>query len=571
MIRIQYRTNMDPSDLRLAYLSGNGTWEIIPGSTVDTTNHIISGQTSHFSTYSMVSEHKLAFGTEIVGFNSVNVFSNGSESYLSHENNSYNSYTTGMKWRSEEYVNRFYWQVYGKQIRIEGRNANDYYTHATERGLVAYANDGSESPQEGDIIVSEYGEYGHVAIVREVYASKIYVTQQNWCNNEHDSTYHLLRSGNHVDPFGGKKSKYTVKGWLRSGTAPTYSISGTVSGAVLSGVTITSSAAGSPSTTTDAGGNYSFSNVANGSYTLTPSLAGYTFSPSSTVVTVSGANKTDIDFTATANIAPTYSISGTVSGAVLSGVTITLSGDASASTITDAGGNYSFSNLANGSYTSTPSLAGYTFSPAGISLTVNNADVTGQNFTATATVETWGQKADLGGMARSGVVGFSIGSKGYIGTGILELGYGYTKEFWEYDPAANTWTQKADFGGTARDGAVGFSIGSKGYIGTGMDGSSPYYKKDFWEYDPAANTWTQKADFGGTARTDAVGFSIGSKGYIGTGYNARYKIQRLLGVRPCRQCLDTEGRFRGDRAIWRRRLLHREQGLHRDGINSWFS
>ena len=41
------------------------------------------------------------------------------------------------------------------------------------------------------------------------------------------------------------------------------------------------------------------------------------------------------------------------------------------------------------------------------------------------------------------------------------------KDFWEYDPAANTWTQKADFGGTARDGAVGFSIGSKGYIGTG--------------------------------------------------------------------------------------------------------
>ena len=42
-----------------------------------------------------------------------------------------------------------------------------------------------------------------------------------------------------------------------------------------------------------------------------------------------------------------------------------------------------------------------------------------------------------------------------------------TKDFWEYDPVANTWTQKADFGGAARDSAVGFSIGSKGYIGTG--------------------------------------------------------------------------------------------------------
>jgi hypothetical protein len=50
--------------------------------------------------------------------------------------------------------------------------------------------------------------------------------------------------------------------------------------------------------------------------------------------------------------------------------------------------------------------------------------------------------------------------------------------------APNPWTQKADFGGTVRIGTVGFSIGSKGYIGMGMAFVSP--KKDFWEYDPAA-------------------------------------------------------------------------------------
>jgi len=33
--------------------------------------------------------------------------------------------------------------------------------------------------------------------------------------------------------------------------------------------------------------------------------------------------------------------------------------------------------------------------------------------------------------------------------------------------ATDTWTAKADFMGTARDCAVGFSIESKGYIGTG--------------------------------------------------------------------------------------------------------
>ncbi len=61
----------------------------------------------------------------------------------------------------------------------------------------------------------------------------------------------------------------------------------------------------------------------------------------------------------------------------------------------------------------------------------------------------------------------------------------YLKDFWEWDQATNVWTQKANFGGTARIGAVGFSIGNKGYIGTGMNGNGqPYAFMDLWEYDP---------------------------------------------------------------------------------------
>ncbi len=123
----------------------------------------------------------------------------------------------------------------------------------------------------------------------------------------------------------------------------------------------------------------------------------------------------------------------------------------------------------------------------------------------------WVRKTDFGGTGRWGAVGFSIGAKGYIGTG---YDGSYKKDFWEYDPAGNTWTQKTDFGGTARYYAVGFGIGTKGYIGTGYDGTN---KSDFWEYDPTTNTWTVKANFGGTARARAVGFSIGAKGYVGTG------------------------------------------------------
>jgi len=134
--------------------------------------------------------------------------------------------------------------------------------------------------------------------------------------------------------------------------------------------------------------------------------------------------------------------------------------------------------------------------------------------------DTWTQKADFGGTARTGAASFTIGNKGYVGTG-ADAPNSFTKDFWEYDPTTNTWTQKADFGGAVRDGAVGFSIGTKGYIGTGVNGGCcPFnYLEDVWEYDSATDTWTQKADCGGGPRGAAVSFTIGNKGYVGTGGN----------------------------------------------------
>jgi hypothetical protein len=85
----------------------------------------------------------------------------------------------------------------------------------------------------------------------------------------------------------------------------------------------------------------------------------------------------------------TYIISGQLSGLVLDGVTITISGAVNETTSTAAGGNYSFSGLANGSYTITPSLSGYTFSPASIQVTISGASVAGIDFTATTNHQTY--------------------------------------------------------------------------------------------------------------------------------------------------------------------------------------
>ena len=119
------------------------------------------------------------------------------------------------------------------------------------------------------------------------------------------------------------------------------------------------------------------------------------------------------------------------------------------------------------------------------------------------TANTWAQMRNIS-IARSGNVGFSIGTKGYMGLGTTNSGV--TNDFWEYNPIADTWTQKANFGGSARELAVGFAIGSKGYVGTGG-----YANNDFWEYNPSGNSWTQKANFSGSARNQAAGFAIGSK------------------------------------------------------------
>src|SRR5438876_1913593 len=80
---------------------------------------------------------------------------------------------------------------------------------------------------------------------------------------------------------------------------PTWSISGTVSPAANgSGTTLTLSGGASGTTTADSSGNFAFAGLANGTYTVTPSKSGFTFTPASQPVTVNGANATGVNFTA---------------------------------------------------------------------------------------------------------------------------------------------------------------------------------------------------------------------------------------------------------------------------------
>jgi uncharacterized GH25 family protein len=67
-------------------------------------------------------------------------------------------------------------------------------------------------------------------------------------------------------------------------------------------------------------------------------------------------------------------------GSGLQNVIMTLSGDASMTTSTGEDGTYSFTNLSNGTYIITPSKNRYKFWPPNWSITINDSDVSDQNF-----------------------------------------------------------------------------------------------------------------------------------------------------------------------------------------------
>lgn len=195
-----------------------------------------------------------------------------------------------------------------------------------------------------------------------------------------NGTYTVTPSGS----FTPASAKVTVSGANVTGVnfwtpTATFTISGTIYGPGGNGATV--SLNGGQSTVADTSGNYTFLGLTNGSYTVTPTNAGYVFSPGNSSVTISGANVLGVNFS---TLTGSFTISGTISGAGGSGAKVTLGGTASGTTTADASGNYSFSSLANGNYTVTPSKAGFSFTPSTATVPVSGASVTGVNFSSTA-------------------------------------------------------------------------------------------------------------------------------------------------------------------------------------------
>ncbi|MGH9818928.1 MAG: SpaA isopeptide-forming pilin-related protein, partial [Pyrinomonadaceae bacterium] len=163
------------------------------------------------------------------------------------------------------------------------------------------------------------------------------------------------------------------------------------------------------STLTDSQGAYSIQNVPDGAaVTLQPSAqTGINFSPVSRALTVTSDlinqnfTGTRVRFTVSGRVTtttPLPSLAGVAANTgngtsltsaafngpfSLTGVTMTLSGAANSTTVTDASGRFTVSNLLPGSYLLTPSKPNFTFNPTQFSFTVSNQKVT-EDFTGTS-------------------------------------------------------------------------------------------------------------------------------------------------------------------------------------------
>ena len=165
-----------------------------------------------------------------------------------------------------------------------------------------------------------------------------------------------------------------------------------VEGTGLAGVTVSLAGEGDPRTEiTDAGGQYAFSKLKAGDYSV--AISGYDpddyeFATTSMSVSVATGETANVPFDGV--LLRTAGISGRVSveGMGISGVTVTLAGTAEATTDTDASGQYAFAGLVEGTYVvsiSNPDEVSYSFDEMMATIVLADSQAAIQNFEGTHT------------------------------------------------------------------------------------------------------------------------------------------------------------------------------------------
>lgn len=106
------------------------------------------------------------------------------------------------------------------------------------------------------------------------------------------------------------------------------------------------------------------------------------------------------------------------------------------------------------------------------------------------TTDDWNQGPNLPASGRVWATAFSVNGKGYVGLGHTGQqggaeGSRFLDDFFEYDPGPNQWNAVASWPASRRMAPVAFSVGDRGYVGTGWDGELQH--RDLQEFTPPSD------------------------------------------------------------------------------------
>ncbi|HEU5271981.1 MAG TPA: carboxypeptidase regulatory-like domain-containing protein [Jatrophihabitans sp.] len=216
--------------------------------------------------------------------------------------------------------------------------------------------------------------------------------------------------------------KPSITNHMTSGVTYANSCSGTTAlsgqvtnlntGGGIGGATVSISGPASASTTADASGNYSFSGIPAGTYTVTGTASGYKARSYSGVTVTSGQTTTqNVQLTTTGRVTGTVTGAG---GVALSGATVTLQGGNLPTTdtvTTDASGAYASDWDPIGTYTVTCSAAGYADQTvSGVAITTGGLTTVNCTLSNTGTLTGVVTNLNTGGAISGATVSYSGGS-----------------------------------------------------------------------------------------------------------------------------------------------------------------
>lgn len=148
------------------------------------------------------------YGSVIGSVTGENVYSNGAYKSCT---------TTGSGYYQCVELFRRYWKdIFGVSPATHPRAADFWWDTIDETDLMRFPNGGTrEWPQEGDGIVFDGGDYGHIAVVKSRTSNSVTICQQNWSSTQGCVTLSVKLDASQMVSVSNQGG-YITLGWIRA-------------------------------------------------------------------------------------------------------------------------------------------------------------------------------------------------------------------------------------------------------------------------------------------------------------------------------------------------------------------